>query len=592
MSQCPAVLDLSRHKLFEVDPNNIDEVRNIWAAFSKAKDCITDGERFEYISWRLYSREILVLRAAASAAGAASVAASAPKSSLDMGADASDEVVTSTRNLNRIPAVSPPPSHTDVSKFFEQRKLSSQQLYDLFEPPTDVFKPGLANSPVKRQLSHSTLAVSAYQNIYGPQGFPPTGADFDTPPSPPLMQMHKRSSETLLDFIRKSPTPSNAPRAAPTGDDASQAIRGFSPSHVSISVNRSSPSLLHPTLPSVAKNALSRSVSQEVLARAEVEHQDLSRPANMFFIKGGSDSDSDADSAAVEDKHSRSSRTHLRVAFAQDVQIAADVHQDNESDWTSMSPSASSEPSHLSSNDQGSGRSGDESDEWDDVDDQDDIDDVEKDEATSHIFEGRSVPLNPSVKPSLLSNLFLNEGWSHANKQENNNPAGRASVEAVGNQPGFFDSHDSAQSGNSFGSVSAPIDILLNAHVAGHVPFDINNSDCFREDLLDFELSESLRNNIMQSRNFNIDSLWRKPNEQGKLIEGISKLRFDQQIHSGGGFSDNTARPELIRSITAPTVYQVKTSTVTDDDATPFSNSWSHDNDDIYDPLNYHSRGW
>lgn len=62
MDSHPLVLGLRSAGLQGVDPSNVDEMHDIWNAFSKAKNCIDGGYRYEYLSWRIYSRELLRLK--------------------------------------------------------------------------------------------------------------------------------------------------------------------------------------------------------------------------------------------------------------------------------------------------------------------------------------------------------------------------------------------------------------------------------------------------------------------------------------------------------------------------------------------------
>lgn len=252
------------------------------------------------------------------------------------------------------------------------------------------------------------------------------------------------------------------------------------------------------------------------------------------------------------------------------------------------------------------------------------------------MFAERDVPLKPLTKPSLLSSLFVNPPASQPVHPRPSSTHNLKKVMARRERAlsNVREASEAEEGGGSLSDaeVSVPVDILLEAPTENHLPFTPASPRTVRRDMLASELSQSLRDNMLQSRAFDVDNMWRqhsrsRSNSQRRRRtssedstrpsfrpESLPTSRPSSRATSPwgernfirapamdwppftsnglssdgagttGNVTNNTAssgpvRPELHR-------------TATDSLATLSSGSWLNQHEDIYDPLNYHTRGW
>lgn len=402
----PPVLSLEPASLENVDTSSIDSLREMWTVFKGAKNFLKCGPRMEYISWRLYNREIL--------------------------AQKNDKNV----RLSHLSA-------DDLKTLFSDRELDISG----------------ASSPAQ-----SELAANVYKS-YG----------------------------------------------------SSNAVRGFSPSHVSVA-HRETP---------VSSESLSSSVrDRETSPIPERWHQARVGPrANMFFIDSGSDSDTES----------------IQESYAP-RDILQPERDDNEI-----------EEVNLSDNDESG---------WDDTEEEENPEDEEQreEQRRRNLFKERAVPLKPLLKPSLLSNLFLNKQNIAAQRDEE---AEKARLVAQRSQR------------------EDPSQVMLEAAVPGHIPISSQQRSSGEE-----ELSQSLKDALRQSN----ERLW-----PIRPADRRQKSKYDDAVPGSDAIGApvmSWTRPELSRSFTDPTRNKNSKEKNNRSQASPGAQSWINQHEDIYDPLNYHSRGW
>lgn len=337
------VLRLSSNGLLQLDLSNLGEIHNIWAAFSRAKNCIKDGERLEYLSWRIYSREV----AAQHRANAASVL---PNSSVvpelkedtasEDSAPASPEISPQGRKSSRQSIkrpLLPRRSHSGTLPY----RLSSHQIQDLFEHPPEILasRPRWSSvgdlksesttprhrssngSPSLSAMSQSGLAVNAYKSHYGAQ----SSARTVSPPASGEISTQSASS-------RATSAPVNVPHSsllnlskAPLGSEdrgrtlglATPIVRGFSPSNVSVSKHRGSALNLSSTKP----NAPPQQWEKASVPRGK-----------MFFFEADSESDVASSEDSINERSHQSSDAESGNDPELDIETRTPSKADGEED--------------------------------------------------------------------------------------------------------------------------------------------------------------------------------------------------------------------------------------------------------------------
>lgn len=524
------MLRLCNDALDSVNPDNIDEIRSVWAALSKAKDAIEDGKRLEYLSWRLYSQRVLPVNKLA-----------AHKSEGNSKAPILQESA-STASLSSPPMLDASSSSESIESCRTRPNMSIKRLSQLFQPPKETLEPTQLRTPVKSPdakapLSNvpsvASLAYSRSVLNMASSGPPTPKQDTDTPKIPQVAR--ETNSDPIKSELSRSVnfegTPSSymQQRGRSSEPDMAQsvtrAVRGFSPSNISVAINYSSQNLAAQNNSSVKRTNSSQSTSspQKDEGPSQLGWSKASIPrSKMFFIESSTDSEVGSASSVesvLNDDHElsssqRSTRSH-KVTFAQ-------VSGDEESEGSI----------HYYHTDDDYEDEADDS-EWDDLDEEEDdnIDDHAVEELS---FDEREVPLRPAVTRSHLSSLFLKK------LQNADTP-----VETPASTPP--------------NDVAVPANILLNAHVANHYPLQngLNNNavaeeaDDYFGNVDEHELSQSVRDNLKMSRDYDLQSLWAVKRSNG--------------VRSRSCSSSNSRRN---------------------------SQSWLQTSEDIFDPLNYHSRGW
>lgn len=411
------VLSLVPAGIEAIDTSNIDSIREMWSAFKGAKNLLKCGPRLEYLSWRLYSREILAMK---------------------------------NRNNLQLPHI----PNSDLSALLNEHEL------DINDTPAPA---------------QSELAANAYKS-YG----------------------------------------------------NSNAVHGFSPSHVSVA-RRETP---------VSSDSSSTSSRGQDPSSAITEwHQAPVGPkGNMFFIDSGSESDTDSIQESV------APRDVLRPA-SEDNEIEEVDVSDNDND------------------------DDDESGSWDDTEEEENAEDVaerekqREEQLRKNLFREKAVPLKPLLKPSLLSNLFLNKQNIAAQRDEE---AEKSRLLAQKSQR------------------EDPSEVMLGAAVPRHIPINTGSPAPADE-----HLSRSLRDALKQSN----EKLW--------PIRDVNRSRKNSIVEATpsseviGAPIMSWRKPDLSRSSRDTSNNQGPGARGTRGDlASPTTESWVNQHEDIYDPLNYHSRGW
>ncbi|PRT56194.1 hypothetical protein B9G98_03814 [Wickerhamiella sorbophila] len=524
------MLRLCNDALDSVNPDDVDDVRSIWAALSKAKDAIEDGKRLEYLSWRLYSQKVL------------------PRTML--AAPLSEETVksprlresTSTASFSSPPMLDASSSSESIESCRTRPNSSIKRLSQLFQPPQEKLELAQLHTPenipkIKAPLPRVPSAASiAYSRsvLNMASSHTPTPQQVSGSTNTPLKIQDSASDSGRSELARSvnfQETPSSyvQQRGRSSEPDmaqsATRAVRGFSPSNISVAINYSSQSLAAQSNSSLKRNNSGQSSpslhKEEGSSKLGWSKASIPR-GRMFFIESSTDSEvgsaSSVESILNDDQKlsssQRSSRSH-KVTFAH-------VSGDEESEGSI----------HYYHTDDDYEDEADDS-EWDDLDEEED-ETVDPQAVEELSFDEREVPMRPAVTRSHLSSLFLKK------LQNADTP-----VESPTNSPK--------------NEVAVPANILLNAQVANHYPLQNGtNNQALAEESEDYfgnvdeqELSQSVRDNLKMSRDYDLQSLWAVKRSSGSRSRSCS--------------SSNSLRN---------------------------SQSWLQSSEDIFDPLNYHSRGW
>ena len=503
----PLILSLRSAGLKDLDPSNMDEVHNMWHAFSKAKNSIDGGDRLEYLSWRLYSREIMRQQANPRPKCAditSSFHESTPgDSESDLSASAEDdwESAEDESDLDDEPVLQ---STNDLlaRRASNRRKSSLSSNGSSGRPRLSQHRRSQgtlldrSRSKLHRPLSSVELQhlfIDVHENTV------PTASQEDC----------KRKKNKASDGGSKIPVESSGSRKEEqlhmTRPRNSSAVRGFSPSSVSVT------KLHNPPKPAVNTS------QKDYLPHESLEDYKLQRPpARKMFFLGGMDSDAESSTAGSFEKG------------------------DGKSNLENTLDS-----------------------EWDDMSDADEVQ-AEKEEIEARrkeMFKERPVPTKPLLKRSLLSSLFVPSMTNRGEKSRSE------------------ETDISKEEANR----KAPINILLDAPLAPHVPFvDSSHQKSSSPEDLDVNMLKPYDRGILSRPQYSraAESL---DNSLISSTNGVSP-------HTGDSFTPSamhiTARPEIYRASTDMGRHR----SASNDGKAP--DSWAHQHEDIYDPLNYHSRGW
>lgn len=534
----------------------MDDIRSMWTAFYKAKDAIADGERLEYLSWRLYSQKLLSTR-----------------DTPPVHANTSDRKPShltesaSTSTLSSPPMLDMSSSSESIQSCRSRRGITSKQLSQLFQPSQERLEPRqLTKSHQETSSSEEIKTVPSMASLAYSQSVLSLAAQNKTPTRSSISETSPQKPEGLgLSFTRPEPsrsvsfrdvTASPAPpgRGRPSEVDltssSTRAVRGFSPSNISVAVNYSSQNLAAQVGSQTSRSNISLHRSSSRLPQQQQQQQNSSArevdsveesphlgwskasiPRNrMFFIESSTDSEAGSvcsmDSVLRDDELSssqRSGRMGSRVTFAH----------------TSGEEESEGSIHYYHTDDDYDDEVGDDS-EWDDLDEEEDDETLPEPEPEL-FFDEREVPIRPAITRSHLSSLFLK-------KLDSVEPSPTPSSETAG------------QTAPPRKEVKAPANILLDAHVARHYPLQPETPDIIPEgstgghnSIDETELSQSIRDNLKLSRDFDLQSLW------------------------------------AVKKSTAPYT-RSRSSSCSRQNSQP--SSWLHSSEDIFDPLNYHSRGW
>lgn len=548
----PLVLSLRSAGLKDIDPCNIEDVHSMWHAFSKAKHCIDGGDRFEYLSWRLYSREILLRGKTQKKAQLDSLRPEAYPLASDAdslvehntssgeewesGSEGSSASDNDLNSFSPQSAKTPSPNVTDTQNEsalygHKHRRISSLELQNLFND---------------RKASSNSSSRNIQNHIKSEKASPKTILKKSSTASPETHGIVHRARfrspqfELHTDNFRAS----SRSDSVEANSIPSSVIRGFSPSNVSVSVsNKHGRNELDPL--SVVREATetSSSVQSENISDNTKKSHPKSKDNRRMFYICAADSDSESSNMGSPEKSTKHGNRQSKTLddVADDIEITprnpekAAGHVDEENRAFTGSPIEFAEGS-----------------DWADTSDED-LEDECTEESRQEMFKERAVPTKPLLKRSLLSSLFVS----------------KVKVGKPSQSDSLADSSEERRTPEANRTeVSAPVDILLGAPLAPHFPLPSEQN--------------MLKNESFGSTHTNI------------IGGGIMEQREQEQLQQLSRSLDSnnstpthiTGRPEIYRASTEDPTHTPKPDTML------VQSSWANQHEDIYDPMNYHSRGW
>lgn len=680
----PLVLGLRSAGLQDVDPSNVDEMHDIWSAFSKAKNCIDGGYRYEYISWRIYSRELLRLKNynetifvnpdttsqekeepfqessdsdttsefewddtiaeySPSSMGSLPGCVAKPASS-DLGSNGGDN-----RQIDPVKGRCTDQKSINTSAFksiHPMRRISSIELQDMFKeiPVSDEFRtvmntresqtypttnPGhdslveennkggisvtiprktasASASGSKRDRNNSRVGKlhnkkinaanlcrgcfkSSRTQIHNrPQGVKnySEGESLDT--VEPSCEIGKsdngigpadaKNKGSVLNTTAESHSEvrsedsglgSTGDRTKSSGVNQSHLpiIRGFDTKQISVSVNRRSVPDVHDSIKPLAD---AREKTQIPGPMREIE----------CVASDSNDRDLDHENPTKSNNSKRSSRQNMFFIGA--AESDSEVSPFNTPSSSNMFCKTPNDTNCDPIVDKGTIGTVTEED-WDDISEDEDektstqqLSHVESEEHMKSLFKERNVPNSPCLKRSLLSSMFLDKLKQNKSIPEDSLPC---SVDESSENP--ISKADKSYNGTS--AKRPEKDLGTNIDTRYLFPkFRMRSSP---------QTVESMSTTKWQGGRSTCDD-HQKQSHGNKSRQAL--LRTRSMITGGatqskspiGSQTNITARPEILRA-----------SSTTKFDTLPthdgyFKNDWSKLHEDIYDPMNYHSRGW
>lgn len=550
----PLVLSLRSAGLKDIDLCKIEDVHSMWHAFSKAKHCIDGGDRFEYLSWRLYSREILCrgksykktqfdkLRPEMLCSSASDANGSVEQNISDEEEWESD-LEGSSIGDNESNSFSPQISRAHDSSAVDlqnslvsyghiHRQISSLELQNLFNDS----KASLSSSSPKTasvQLKSDKIPQKTVLKKSSTASPEPHGKVFHARFRSPQFDSH---SETYRDSSRSSGLMC---RSIP-----SAVIRGFSPSNVSVSVSNKHGRNYHNPLSLVrgVPNIDDSGQIEGIGGPAEIDHSETKDKQKMFYICAA-DSDTESSVEGSLEKYTRQSCIQPKSPS-----------NSLDDEYVSLEPPKKAvdkdekETRPLS----GSPAEFTEGSDWADTSD-DDFENETAEDSRGEMFEERVVPTKPLLKRSLLSSLFGSKIINRFLPQPNPSSKSTQVIKVPA---------------RSHAEVSAPVDIILGAPLAPHLPF------ASEQNMVNNKTSEIMNINIIGG--------------------GIKEQREQEQLQNQSK-SMNPGNPTPTHITGRPEIYRAATDNLAhrpSSDSAFNQSSWENHHEDIYDPMNYHSRGW
>lgn len=462
-----------RHSALEgVDPNNVEIIRKMWSSFSRAKESISQGARLEYMSWRLYSRQIMNVRE---------------------NSGGPDDIP----DLNEPPGLEMSSSTESMSRPGNPRKLSNQSIMTLFDEVICT-NPG---TPCK-EFAAVPMSYSAISPVEVPQ-----------PRDQPSDSGKQEVTGSLPDRLRKK-TPEVKPVRSQINLARPQPV-AVPFDKVSVA-SRSSASVS--TTATTAASSCSVTGTHGVPSAGDAINGGFMKPtvdrSRMFFIESGSDSEcGSADSQHV-------SGHHAPPAVGSALRRGKSV--------TFTEPANHSDSSDYETEDENAGSSG----EWDESD----WDDMSEDEEPLFAERAvpTQPQLRHSLLSRLFKQDVSPKAAPAPRPASSpvSPPSPEEEAQKSGSQDALSQSSDSyscvfecaIQTKNR--TQNPHEHILLNAGLSQHVPItseptvssSITNipkaASVSNTDLYHRELSQSVREHLHRKRQYDLDTMYKsqRPN--------------------------------------------------------------------------------